>query len=199
MFSKKSFVRLRTMIALAAGVFLAPGAFAAGSPTAGLASLSVQATGTETVVSGGCVTPSFPCPTGHACFCMTGTYSIMGNDGFNGGTASLTLRTDVTNLGDPVTAIPACAPSGGVGTISNKKGNNTITFFTSGLGCETQNGSTVNNNLGVFTGSYVINGGTGKFSSATGAGTIGTSGSFLVVTNPDGVPSQASFNGTVQP
>lgn len=197
MFSRERFVKLRTTAALVAGLFLASGAFAAGNPTVGLGSLSVQATGTETTDSGGCVTPPFPCPTGHACLCMIGTYSIKGNNGLNGGTASLALRIDLTNLGDTITAIPACAPAGGVGTISNKKGNNTITFFTSGQACETQNGSTVNNNQGVFTGSYVINGGTGKYSSATGAGTIGTSGSFLSVST--NVPSQASFNGSVQP
>jgi len=201
MFSRKPFVMLATMM-LATGLFFALEVFAADNPTAGLGSLSVQATGTETTrsaLSGGCTTPSFPCPSNHACFCMTGSYSIKGNNAFNGGTASLTLRIDLTNLGDTITAIPSCAPAGGVGTISNKKGNNTITFFTSGQACETQNGSTVNNGLGVFAGAYVINGGTGKYSSATGAGTIGSSGSFLGVTDTNPIPSQASFNGTVQP
>ncbi|MFZ1888479.1 MAG: hypothetical protein WAU33_10635 [Candidatus Binataceae bacterium] len=197
MFSRKPFVKLGTIItAVAAGLFFASGAFAAASVTAGLKPLSVQATGTAVTVSGGCTTPTISCPAGHACLCMTGTYSIIGNNGFNGGTASLTLGIDLTNLGDPITAVPSCAPATGVGTISDKKGRQTITFLTSGPVCSTNNTA-----ADVFTGSYVINGGTGKYSSATGAGTIGAGASFLFVTPPsgNGVPSQASFNGSVQP
>ncbi|MGC1342248.1 MAG: hypothetical protein WA854_07970 [Candidatus Binataceae bacterium] len=196
MFSRKPFVKLGTiMTAVAAGLFFASGAFAADSATAGLGPLSAQATGTAVTDSGGCTTPTISCPGGHACLCMTGTYSITGNNGFNGGTASLTLGIDITNLGDPITAVPPCAPATGVGTISDKKGHQTITFLASGPVC-----STNNNAVDVFTGSYVINGGTGKYSSATGAGTIGASASFLSVTTPgSGVPSQASLNGSVQP
>ncbi len=197
MFSGKPFFKLGTIItAVAAGLFFASGAFAADSATAGLGPLSAQATGTAVTNSGGCTTPAISCPTGHACLCMTGTYSIMGNNGFNGGTASLTLGIDITNLGDPITALPSCAPATGVGALSDKKGRQTITFLASGPVC-----STTNSAVDVFTGSYVINGGTGKYSSATGAGTIGASASFLFVTAPggSGVPSQASLNGSVQP
>ncbi len=55
------------------------------------------------------------------------------------------------------------------------------------------------NPTAVFIGSYVIDGGLGKYSSATGAGTIGASGPFLSNTFGSPVPSQASFNGSVQP
>ena len=199
-FSRKPFVKLGPiMMAVAAGLFFASGAFAADSVTKGLGSLSVQATGTAVTDSGACTTPTIACPTGHACLCMTGTYSIKGS-GFNGGTASLTQRIDLTNLGDTITAVPPCAPTAGVGAISNKNGNQTITFFTSGQVCSTLNNASGPTNSDLFTGSYVINGGTGKYSSATGAGTIGASASFLFVTNSGNpVPSQASFNGSVQP
>ena len=192
MFSRKPFVKLGAiMMVVAAGCFFASGAFAADNVTKGLGSLSVQATGTASSVSAACAT--IQCVTGHACFCMTGTYSIVGNSGFDGGTGGLVLSVDLTNLGDPITAYPACAPATGFGNLSNRKGNQTITFLTSGQVCETPT-----HPVSVFNGSYVINGGTGKYSSATGAGTIGASASFLSVTdNP--VPSQASFNGTVQP
>ncbi|MGB6552751.1 MAG: hypothetical protein WBE78_04615, partial [Candidatus Binataceae bacterium] len=149
MFSRKPFVKLGTiMTAVAAGLFFASGAFAADSATAGLGPLSAQATGTAVTDSGGCTTPTISCPGGHACLCMTGTYSITGNNGFNGGTASLTLGIDITNLGDPITAVPPCAPATGVGTISDKKGHQTITFLASGPVC-----STNNNAVDVFTGS----------------------------------------------
>jgi hypothetical protein len=128
---------------------------------------------------------------------MTGTYSIVGNSGFDAGTGGLVLSVDLTNLGDPITAYPACAPATGFGNVSGRKGNHMITFLTSGQACETgpfRGG----NPTWVFNGSYVIDGGLGKYSSATGAGTIGASGPFLnTTTNP--VPSQASFNGSVQP
>jgi len=198
MFSRKPFVKLGAiMMVVAAGCFFASGAFAADSAAAsvtkGLGSLSVQATGTAASVgppATGC--PAHQCVTGHACICMTGTYSIVGNRGFNGGTGGLVLSVDLTNLGDPITAFPACAPATGFGNV--RKGNQMITFLTSGQACETGGG----NPTGVFNGSYVIDGGLGKYSSATGAGTIGASGPFLNTTgNP--VPSQASFNGSVQP
>lgn len=195
MFSRKPFVKLGPIItAIAAGLFFASGAFAAENVTAGLGPLSAQATGTAVTDSGGCTTPAISCPSGHACLCMNGTYSITGNNGFNDGTASLALLIDITNLGNPITAVPPCAPATGAGTISDKKGRQTITFLESGSAC-----STNNNTVDVFSGSYVINGGTGKYSSATGAGTIGASASFLFVTTPgSGVPSQASLNGSVQ-
>jgi hypothetical protein len=202
MFSRKPLVKIGTIItAVVAGLFFASGAFAAdsvgvvgrvSSATAGLGPLSAQATGTANTDSGGCTT--IACPTGHSCLCMTGTYSIVGS-GFKDGTASLTLRIDLTDLGVSITAVPPCAPATGFGTISDKKGNQTITFLTSGPVC-----STTNNTPDVFSGSYVINGGTGKYSSATGAGSLGASASFLFVTAPGpAVPSQASFNGSVQP
>jgi hypothetical protein len=202
MFSRKPFVKLGTIItAVAAVLFLASGAFAVdsldvvgrvSSATAGLGPLSAQATGTAVTDSGGCTT--IACPAAHSCLCMTGTYSIVGS-GFNDGTASLTLRIDLTDLGVTITAVPSCAPATGFGTISDKKGNQTITFVTSGPVC-----STSSNTPDVFNGTYVINGGTGKYASATGAGAIGASASFLFVTTPGpAVPSQASFNGSVQP
>lgn len=193
MFSRKPFVKLGAiMMVVAAGCFFGSGAFAADSVTKGLGSLSVQATGTAASVSAAC--PKIPCVTGHACICMTGTYSIVGNNGFNRGTGGLVLSVDLTNLGDPITAFPACAPATGFGNVSDRKGNQMITFLTSGQACETGG-----NNPGVFNGSYVIDGGLGKYSSATGAGTIGASGPFLINTTGNPVPSQASFNGSVQP
>jgi hypothetical protein len=131
---------------------------------------------------------------------MAGTYEITGNDGFNGGTASLAMRIDEGNLGDTITAVPACAPAVGVGSISNKKGDNTITFIAAGQVCETiapMIAPTIPKR-DVFIGSYVINGGTGKFSSATGAGTIGASASFLTDSSLSAPASQASFSGSVQ-
>ena len=144
MFSRKPFVKLGTiMTAVAAGLFFASGAFVADSATAGLGPLSAQATGTAVTDSGGCTTPTISCARRARVLCMTGTYSITGNNGFNGGTASLTLGIDITNLGDPITAVPPCAPATGVGTISDKKGHQTITFLASGPVC-----STINNNRG---------------------------------------------------
>jgi hypothetical protein len=194
MFSRKPFVKLGALVMVAAaGCFFASRAFAADSVTKGLGSLSVQATGTASSVFAACST--IQCVTAHACICMTGTYSIVGNSGFNGGTGGLVLSVDLTNLGDPITAYPACAPATGFGNVSDRKGHQMITFLTSGQACETGGG----NPTGVFNGSYVINGGLGKYSSATGAGTIGASGPFLNNTSGSPVPSQASFNGSVQP
>jgi hypothetical protein len=196
MFSRKLFLKLGAIMSVvAAGCFFASGAFAADSVTMGLGSLSVQATGTASSVAAACAT--IPCVTGHACICMTGTYSIVGKPGFDGGTGGLVLSVDLTNLGDPITAYPACAPATGFGDVSDKKGKQKITFFSSGQACET--GPFTGNPTWVFIGSYVINGGLGKYSSATGAGTIGASGPLLFNTSGSPVPSQASFNGSVQP
>ena len=197
MFSRKPFVKLGAiMMVVAAGCFFASGAFAADSATIGLGSLSVQATGTASSVFAAC--PKIQCVTGHSCICMTGTYSIVGNSGFDAGTGGLVLSVDLTNLGDPITAYPACAPATGFGNVSDRKGNQMITFLSSGQACETGPSHGQTPFTWVFNGSYVIDGGLGKYSSATGAGTVAASGPFLFNTSGNSVPSQASFNGSVQ-
>ena len=199
-------VRKTTLTAIAAialGVASLPlssSAFAAAN-TAGLAALTLQGVGIGSISStaSSCTAPTtsgnvtLDCAGSDTCECLTGADSLVGNQGFAKGSLTFTLIVDETNDttatgGLTTSTFGFCYPATGLGTIANSNGKNAIDINVSGLACPTSSG------VDVFSGAYVVSGGKGKYSSASGgAGAIngsqdGSSGA-----------SQASVTGSIQP
>lgn len=147
-----------------ASVALTSSVFAA-SDTTGLVSLSLQGAGVGAIATGDC--NGIACPETETCACLSATYSLTGNQGFGGGDFTLLLSVvqSVTVL--PVLTGEPCSPATGFGTISNKSGKSTVSVQLSGLECPTLGDSDI------FNASYVVVGGTGPFSTASGGtGTV---------------------------
>jgi hypothetical protein len=176
---------------------LATTAFAAPASTAGLVSLSVQGVGGGSLSTGvsSCSfgSTTLDCAAASDCDCITGADKLVGNQGFGGGSLTFTLIVDTSNDTTATGGLTAstfgfCYPATGLGTIANSKVSQTVGINISGLACPTSAG------VEVFSGAYVVSGGTGKYSTASGgAGSI--SGS------QDGASgnSQAAVTGGLQP
>jgi hypothetical protein len=84
-----------------------------------------------------------------------------------------------------------CVPASGFGEGTQLAGRNVnaFEFETTGLICDTSNG------FGTFTGSYILDGGSGNYSNATGSGSL-TIGAY---TNESGIdfPNQVQFTGNL--
>ncbi|HUN57600.1 MAG TPA: hypothetical protein VMU41_05760 [Candidatus Binataceae bacterium] len=111
------------------------------------------------------------------CGCFT-TDADNGGSGFfqfsNSAQTPLTWTIELDYNSDPANEIlttdsdAICIPTSGFGTGSELSGRkvNTFDFETTGLICDTAN------NFGTFTGSYIMDGGTGNYSNATGSGSL---------------------------
>jgi len=154
--------------------------------TNGLTALSLQGVGLGTLAGPANSCGSFSCASGNTCECLTGAESLVGNQGFRGGSLIFTLIVDETNTGLPVSTFGNCFPGTGSGTIANSNGRNTIRLNISGFACPTAG-------IDVFNGTYVVSGGTGKFNGVNGAGSINGSQD-----GPSGT-SQATVSGSIQP
>ena len=172
------------------------------SDTKGLVSLSLQGVGTGGVSNGACST--IACKTGDTCVCLAGAYSLVGNQGFKGGSFTLQLSVDTTATTDlPISDQGSCNPATGNGTISNKNGKQTVTVQVSGLECPSTSSTTPD----VFNLAYVVTGGSGKYSSSSGgAGTINGSqvipsgaGQVLIAGGLQPVASAATASPTNKP
>jgi hypothetical protein len=189
------FGRKMTRIAIAVAALsavsgqLATRAVAAPLPTAGLVALSLQGVGSGS--TGGPQCAAIPCSGSDVCECLAANYTLVGNQGFAKGTMTIDLSVDTSIQVFPISNIDGgfCAPATGTGTIQNTKGNTTIVVNISGFDCPT-----LNNGPDVFSGTYVVTDGTGKFSSASG-GTGAINGSQFV---PGGL-GQVAITGSLQP
>jgi len=150
------------MMAVALGVAALPLASTAwaASDTSGLVSLVLQGIGRGSIATGDCATVT--CAPQHICECLSATYTMVGNQGFGKGSLVLNLSVDVTVAGLPISDVESCYPAAGNAILSNSKGKNTVTMTASGLECPTLSGPNV------FDGTYVVTGGTGKYSSSSG-------------------------------
>jgi hypothetical protein len=171
------------------GLMLTSSAFAAAN-TKGLASISVQGVGTGSLALGDCA--AIPCSTTGACMCLSGAQSLVGNQGFKGGSLTYTLSVESSITVLPVSTTPgACWPATGNATVANKNGKNTITMDLTGLACTTQNTA-----VDVFNGTYTVTGGSGKYSS-TSTGTGALNGD--QTNTGTGTPAHAALTGSIQP
>ncbi len=165
---------------------MASTAFAAAN-TSGLAALSLKGVGTGTLAGPATTCGTLACKGGDTCECLTGAESLVGNQGFAKGSLTFTVIIDETLNNLPVSTFGNCFPGTGTGTIASSNGKNTVTLDISGLSCPTSG-------IDVFNGTYVVSGGTGKYSASSG-GTGALNGS------QDGAAgaSQANITGSLQP
>lgn len=187
MVNRKRIVSVIAGVALSvASLPLASTAFAAS--TKGLTSLSVQGVGAGQLAAGDC--SGIACGNPGNCECLSGSDNLVGNQGFKGGQLLVSLSIDFTNNVLPISNVGDCYPAAGSGTIEDKKAKNTLSIDISGLACPNVGAS-----YELFNGTYVVTGGGGKFSSASGTGAINGS----QVSPGSGTPQQVSIVGTVQP
>jgi len=169
------------------------------SDTSGLVSLNLQGVGVGSLATGDCV--GIACKTGDTCACLGATYSLAGNQGFKGGGFTVALSVDITGTGLPISDLPdtvtppatgSCSPATGFGTISSPgpKVKNTVKISISGLECPS-----LSTAPDVFSGTYVVTGGTGKYSTSSG-GTGAINGSQVPTS---GGASQVLIVGSLQP
>jgi hypothetical protein len=160
MFNRKMIRRLIAGIGLGLGVAslpLAVTAFAASR----LVSLSLQGVGIGTLATRDC--QGITCKSGDVCTCLDATYALVGNQGFAKGDLDLQLSIDITPTHLHISCIDKCFPATGIGTIKNVRGTVSLNFAISGL-----ERPALNDTLDVFNGTFVVTGGTGKFSTASG-------------------------------
>jgi len=190
-------VRKTTLTAIAAialGVASLPlssNALAATS-TKGLVPLSVQGVGPGGMsVSTTCQfgSTTLDCPGSDSCLCITGTDTLVGNQGFAKGTLGFGMIFDTTAAASilPASTFGDCAAGTGVGLITNSNGKQSLSINISGLACPT-----ATSDVDIFNGTYVVVNGTGKYSSSSGGtgalnGTVDGTTSF----------SQTAVNGSV--
>ncbi|HUN57860.1 MAG TPA: hypothetical protein VMU41_07070 [Candidatus Binataceae bacterium] len=189
--SRKVFVTAIAGLALGvASLPLASTVFAA-TNTKGLVPLSVQGVGPGAIAApvNTCTfgTTVFDCADSDTCECVTGTDTLIGNQGFAKGSLGFGLIFDESVGSLPASTFGNCYPGTGLGLLSNSKGNQTVSIYISGLACPT---GTVG--LDVFNGTYSVISGTGKYSASSG-GTGAISGS---VDTTSGL-SQASVTGSL--
>jgi hypothetical protein len=158
------------------------------SDTTGLVSLSLQGVGVGSIASGPC--SNITCKTGDTCGCLAATYTLVGNHGFKGGKLNVQLSVDTSLDNLPIDDLgTSCSPATGSGTISDSKGKNTVVLNISGLECPT-----LSSEPDVFNGTYVVTGGTGKYSDSSG-GTGAINGSQVPTS---GGASQVLIAGSLQ-
>jgi hypothetical protein len=175
-------------VAIGAAAFPLATTATAATNTKGLASLSLQGVGNGALANGDC--NGIACKAGDVCACLAATYTLVGNQGFAKGSMNVLLSVDTTSADLPISDIGSCNPAGGTATIKNVKGTVTLSLAVSGFECPT-----LNNAPDIFNGSYVVTGGTGKFSTSSGgAGAI--TGSQVPTSGGTG---QVVITGSVQP
>jgi hypothetical protein len=117
---------------------------------------------------------------------LTGTETILANQGFNKGSLTFELSIEMGGTTLPISTAGFCLPATGFGTIASSNGKSTVLMDISGLTCPTTEGAAT-----VFNGTYHVTGGTGgKKPFITGTGAINGSLESTV--------SRASVNGNVQ-
>ena len=158
----------------------------AASNTAGLVPLTLEGIGPGSLASGDCSTVT--CAPTHICECLSASYTLVGNQGFGKGDLELNLSVDTTVAGLPISDIESCFPAAGTARLSNTNGKNIVNMTVSGIECPTLSAPNV------FDGTYVVTGGSGKYSSSSG-GTGSINGSQETTTGPVG---QVAVIGTVQ-
>lgn len=144
------------------------------SATAGLSKLQVVGVGTGALSLTNCGTTVL-CATGDTCRCLTGTDSVEGSPkhGTGGkGTLTETISVDVSSNVLPIGVTGGCFPASGIAMVTNNNTKNPSTFnmTISGLVCDTNPIANA-----VLSGTYMITGGTGKFSTIAGAGNFSES------------------------
>ena len=164
---------------------LATTVFAAAN-TKGLAALSLQGVGTGTLSGPATTCGTLTCAGSDVCECLTGSETLVGNQGFAKGSLTFTLIVDETSTTLPVSTFGLCFSGTGTGTIASSNGKNTVDVDISGFTCPTAG-------IDLFNGTYVVAGGSGKFSTADGVGAINGSQD-----GPAGA-SQATIAGSIQP
>ncbi|MHB8384035.1 MAG: hypothetical protein ACYDC3_17035 [Candidatus Binataceae bacterium] len=129
-----------------------------------LAKFQAIASGTLALASSFSNCAGLSCPTGDVCYCFQLSGPISGNQI---GRSSLAMETsqDASTTTPSGTSGVTCNPGSGVGTITAKSGD-TVSFDFFGRFCTTANLARL------FNGVYRVNGGTGKFSSAFGGGSL---------------------------
>jgi hypothetical protein len=160
--------------ALALGLAVSPMVASAAAITAGLSAISVRGVGPGLLAAGNCGAPAIACEDGHACECLSGVETLVGNVTYSQLTFALSIDTTDTSL--PISNVGDCLPATGKGTLSSGSGKNTITLDISGLACPTlTEDSAESGQVQSFNGTYVVTGGTapGKQTPVmTGVGTV---------------------------
>ena len=159
-------------------------AFAASKKSAPI-SYGIVGAGTGQLTDASC--ESIACDTNDTCACLTGTDPI--SNGYN---LSFTLSIDETNSsvstgGLRISNVGYCYPATGTAALVGSRNKAALTYNLSGLVCATLA------DTDVFSGTYVITGGEGKFATTSGVGSLNLSQAL-----PSGV-SQISLVGSVQP
>jgi hypothetical protein len=127
-----------------------------------LGALSARGTGSITVTMGSCA--GLTCNSGDSCNCFMATVPINAS-GLGKSTLALTLNNDLNSLGNNGSN-GVCRLMSGIGVITVTSGD-TLTFSITGDVC------TVNETLPVgFDGNFSVSSGTGKLSTARGAGVL---------------------------
>jgi hypothetical protein len=146
--------------------------------------------------------------TGESCsFCTSGTCGCFFSDASNGGggffqfsnsaQTPLTWTIEIDYDYDPANEIATtdedslCIPASGFGEGTQLAGRNVnaFEFETTGIICNTATGN------GTFTGSYILDGGSGNYSNATGSGSL-TIGGYYNESQVDFV-NQVQFTGNL--
>jgi hypothetical protein len=177
-----------TLIAsIALGFAVSPLAALAAANTAGLQSFDARGVGIGAIASGNCTTPAIACAGSDVCECLTGTQTILANQGFNKGSLTFELSLDTSTTDLPMSTAGSCLPATGSGIIASSNGKSTVLIDISGLSCPNADGT-----ANVFNGTYNVTSGTGgKKPFTTGTGAI--NGSLV------GTVSRAAVQGNLQP
>lgn len=191
MINRKKIRTATAAIALGvASLPLAGTALAAPPITKGLVSFSVQGIGTGSIATSVSTCGGLSCKVAGNCDCLTGSDTLIGNQGFSGGSFNFTLLIDLTETSLLTSDFGNCDAATGGGTISNSNKSQQVTIDVSGLACSTASGTDV------FNGTFVVVGGKGKYSTASG-GSGAINGSQLNSTGTG--PSQVTVTGSLQP
>jgi hypothetical protein len=181
-----------TIVALAMGAALGPlaaTAFAGTAITKGTVSLSVQGVGTGSIATDASSCGGLACKLTSDCDCLTGSDTLVGNQGFGGGSLVFSLLIDLSDTSLLTGNFGNCQAATGSAVLGNKGSKTTVTMDVSGLACSTASGTDI------FNGTYVVTGGSGKYSSSSG-GSGAINGSQLNSTGTG--PSQVTVTGSLQ-
>ncbi|MFZ1886720.1 MAG: hypothetical protein WAU33_01710 [Candidatus Binataceae bacterium] len=154
-----------TTLSIAALSILASAIASGAASSPKLAKFEAVASGTLSLASSFADCTELSCPTGDGCFCFQFSGPISGN--LIGGGSNLAMETsqDSSTTTPSGTSGVNCNPGSGAGTITAKSGD-TVSFDFYGEFCTTANLARL------FNGVYRVNGGTGKFSTAFGGGSL---------------------------
>ena len=168
---------------------LATTVFAAPPITKGLVPLSVQGIGTGTFATGVTSCGSLTCETPSNCDCLGGVDTLVGNQGFAKGQLSFSLLIDLTDTTLLTGTFGNCVAATGTGILASPGSKNTVNINMSGLACDT------NSSIETFNGTYVVVGGSGKYSAQSG-GTGAINGSQVPAGGAN--TSQVVLSGSLQ-